>query len=61
MSARVLRRAETLERAADLIEEDTTAMAKLIMQERERRWWTPLTRCASASTFRLRRAAPWRL
>ena len=33
MSARVLRRAETLERAADLIEEDTTAMAKLIMQE----------------------------
>ena len=33
MSARVLRRAETLERAADLIEEDTTAMAKLIMHE----------------------------
>ena len=33
MSARVTRRAETLERAADLIEGDTTAMAKLIMRE----------------------------
>ena len=33
MSARVARRAKTLERAADLIEDDTTAMAKLIMQE----------------------------
>ena len=33
MSARVSRRAKTLERAADLIEDDTRAMAKLIMQE----------------------------
>ena len=33
MSARVARRAKTLERAADLIEDDTTAIAKLIMQE----------------------------